>query len=787
MSNVITLTKALEKLVEENKSKLSHHFETIKANLNIPEFNSEILAKQLKEFENKDRTLKLGIIGRVKAGKSSLLNALVFDGEDILPKAATPMTASLVQLEYGETLRADVEKFDEADIQKMEEKVVEYHQWFKDQENRFFERLKNSEPKKLGQIELSSEREQELRKKAKAQANAIEAPIVLQASFEQSQQIKKGTVCLSDIPTTLVADNIQDLNKQLVDYVGANGKYMPFTKSIHLYLPYPSLKGLNIIDTPGINDPIVSREARTHELLGSCDVVLVVSPSGQFLSRDDISLISRIARGVEGKNIHFVASKVDDQLFGSEKEGLHTPSEVLDRISAKLKTQAENNFQNNTLNEVGGADITQLDNPVICSSSVAYTLLKQFDNQASWDANTQTVWGNLSEYYGDVFNNAEQAKIELAKMASIDQLNNIIETSRENATNTLRVREINAEQAQIKTLQSILKKLNKEVRQEIRDLENTDLKQLEQEQRSLEQEKNRVETNLNAEYARQCQQLISSLSADLNQQITRLLRNLERTANNNRGQETRYEQKTGYREKIETEWETKTEYRKVKRNVVMRGLSWFTGGLINDYDYESYEVRVPISKTIQVPYTYNQEYNVDVIYADRILDALLDTREECVDELESARKEHYQQWQQQLRQSVVNIIKANKLGIDVRTVKNAVERVIHSLPARAFKLSSRIPNSINRTDVIEGKSQIKAYLNDVFQYSAGLQNELESAVQQYSSQIQHSLSTIHFAEMITDTLSASISKKKQDIQDKEKNLAQFNTIQDKLTQLLEEL
>ena len=43
------------------------------------------------------RDLRLGIVGEVKAGKSSFLNALIFDGEDILPKAPTPMTAALTK------------------------------------------------------------------------------------------------------------------------------------------------------------------------------------------------------------------------------------------------------------------------------------------------------------------------------------------------------------------------------------------------------------------------------------------------------------------------------------------------------------------------------------------------------------------------------------------------------------------------------------------------------------------------------------------------------------------
>ncbi|GAA8094446.1 hypothetical protein HpNP4_20330 [Helicobacter pylori] len=62
---------------------------------------TEELEKTLKEMQDTDRNLKVGIIGRVKAGKSSLLNALIFEGKEVLPKAATPMTASLTVLKYA--------------------------------------------------------------------------------------------------------------------------------------------------------------------------------------------------------------------------------------------------------------------------------------------------------------------------------------------------------------------------------------------------------------------------------------------------------------------------------------------------------------------------------------------------------------------------------------------------------------------------------------------------------------------------------------------------------------
>ncbi|GAA7741309.1 hypothetical protein HpCOL152_12830 [Helicobacter pylori] len=87
---------------------------------------TEELEKTLKEMQAEDRDLKVGIIGRVKAGKSSLLNALIFEGVEVLPKAATPMTASLTILKYANTLSAEVEFYSPKDIAELENEHERY-------------------------------------------------------------------------------------------------------------------------------------------------------------------------------------------------------------------------------------------------------------------------------------------------------------------------------------------------------------------------------------------------------------------------------------------------------------------------------------------------------------------------------------------------------------------------------------------------------------------------------------------------------------------------------------
>ena len=56
----------------------------------------------------KNNTLTIGVIGQMKCGKSTFLNAFIFE-DDILPAATTPMTAALTTITYGEEKRVQAE------------------------------------------------------------------------------------------------------------------------------------------------------------------------------------------------------------------------------------------------------------------------------------------------------------------------------------------------------------------------------------------------------------------------------------------------------------------------------------------------------------------------------------------------------------------------------------------------------------------------------------------------------------------------------------------------------
>ena len=114
-------------------------------------------------LESVEKILTIGIVGQVKAGKSSFLNTLFFGSEDILPKAATPMTAALTKIRYSENISAKVHFFTLSDFETIEKGARECKRAIENEREKRNEVLKNkgkpevelTDAKLLGMIELS--------------------------------------------------------------------------------------------------------------------------------------------------------------------------------------------------------------------------------------------------------------------------------------------------------------------------------------------------------------------------------------------------------------------------------------------------------------------------------------------------------------------------------------------------------------------------------------------------------------------------------------------------------
>lgn len=290
------------------------------------------------EILNTNRDLKIGIVGQVKAGKSSFLNALIFDGKDILPKAATPMTAALTKISYAQHSSAKVVFYSASDWEVIKENSDRFDDEFQRGEENLKAR-KQAAAENSGRlynyVTLTPTEIQEIKNKIAPQYRACKE-LTDMASDDYKILSKLGTE--EEIP-------VSNLQRDLEQYVGADGKYTPIVKWIEMSVKNELLKGLEIVDTPGLGDPILSRSEKTKEFLMACDLVFILSPTPQFMSNEDISLIVKTLPGESINHAVIVGSKFDSAMLDNPSRGREPLKVVYGRTMRKLNESAERVIQ----------------------------------------------------------------------------------------------------------------------------------------------------------------------------------------------------------------------------------------------------------------------------------------------------------------------------------------------------------------------------------------------------------------------------------------------------------
>ncbi len=514
---------------------------------------TEELEKTLKGMQAENRGLKVGIIGRVKAGKSSLLNALIFEGKDVLPKAATPMTASLTILKYAQNLSVKAQFYDEKDMEELKRDHEKYEKKFKEIVS---EEIKKLEEKQQGLLNKAKEKssnfskafsrnksneeapkerilsdEEILKKAQKIAKNELDNDAKLTASHDQYERMKKsGLINPKDLETRIQADSLEELNQKLYQFVGKEGKFMPYTKAVQISLNNPNLKSLEIIDTPGVNDPIVSREARTKALLKECDVVFMISPSNQFLTKSDMDLFDRVSNKEGIQEIYFVASQVDSAVC--------TPSEV-EKSRHHLPTALEN--AQKILSSSLNATMSLLEekyphqqenfesakkNGVILTSGICFSMYQDFENQASWEREKeeyQLAWENLKNDYPDAFDSDDKSKESLLLLSNIDAIRERLEEAAKEKENIISQRLQNYAKSQANNLHNLITQLSQDLEKEKNRIKNTDMGAIKERIKAHKKLSDEIETEFRDAYEKFIFGFIKNIRDGLNETLKKAI------------------------------------------------------------------------------------------------------------------------------------------------------------------------------------------------------------------------------------------------------------------------
>lgn len=340
--------------------------------------------------------LQIGIVGQVKAGKSSFLNSLFFDGESILPKASTPMTAGLTVLEYSDENSFEVEYFSRED-------------WsvFVDQDESY---------KRI---------EQEIRQhEAGAPASVINRMIEERTSEGQRSAHEMVSACSASANAKIGANpdkrhfnDKNDLQDILEKYVGANGEYTSVVKNLFIKMNDKRLKGMRIVDTPGVNDPVISRENRTRMFLHSCHGVFLLSSATDFLGSGDVNFLNNRIGNQGIGCVLLLASKFDSMLqdIGAECEMKQKDRqdlvEVKDTQLRRLKRR---------LNEQRDTIVDNLKIKVDFTSGIGYSIAHK--DKSKWDEVERNVVNQMTRFYPDYFCNDADVRETFEALSNISDI-----------------------------------------------------------------------------------------------------------------------------------------------------------------------------------------------------------------------------------------------------------------------------------------------------------------------------------------------------------------------------
>ncbi|GAA8780436.1 dynamin family protein [Helicobacter pylori] len=579
--------------------------------------------------------------------------------------------------------------------------------------------------------------EEILKKAQKIAKKELDEDAKLTASHDQYEHMKKsGLINPKDLETRIQADSLEELNQKLYQFVGKEGKFMPYTKAVQISLNNPNLKNLEIIDTPGVNDPIVSREARTKALLKECDMVFVIIPSGNFLTDSDMDLFDRVSNKEGIQRVYFVASQADSAVCA--------PSEV-ENSRHHLPTALENAQKSlsSSLNETMSLlekkyphqqEIFEsaIKNGVILTSGVCYNLYKDFENQASWEREKeeyQLAWESLTNDYPDAFDSDDKSKESLLLLSNMGAIRERLEEAAKEKENIISQRLQKYLEAQANNLHNLIMQLSQDLEKEKNRIKDADLNKISEQLKEYEKLSDKIETNFKEEY----DTFVLNFIKDIKNRLNNALKKAAQTASD------------GIKEKEENP-------ERVEQDGFWGGFKRLWGGVFGkDWGYEL------------------------GIKAGAVIDFLKEMNKDCEDALNDQVKSFKIDFKKELYAKVLfklrEIIRDDSL-IDEVAFKKSVHAVTNKIEFKEFDHTD-IPSEIEgQTGFLKG-DEVKQFIESVKSYVRGFEDKTLRDVKEYCTYLEKELENQNFADSYSKLVEKTQNLKNQ-VQNKAQSIAQLD-------------
>ncbi|GAA7563781.1 dynamin family protein [Helicobacter pylori] len=578
--------------------------------------------------------------------------------------------------------------------------------------------------------------EEILKKAQKIAKKELDEDAKLTASHDQYERMKEsGLINPKDLETRIQADSIEELNQKLYQFVGKEGKFMPYTKAVQISLNNPNLKNLEIIDTPGVNDPVVSREACTKALLKECDVVFVIIHSGHFVGGDDIDLFDRVSNKEGIQEIYFVASQADSAVCA--------PSEV-ENSRHHLPTALENAQKSlsSSLNETMSLlekkyphqqEIFEsaIKNGFTLTSGICYNLYKDFENQASWKKEKeeyQNIFESLKSHYPNAFD-SDEARDNLKRLSNIDAIRERLEEAAKEKENIISQRLQKYLEAQANNLSSLVAKLLRELESEKDRIKNADLKKISEQLKEYEKLFGEIEIDFKEGYDKFVVNFIENIKNRLNNALKKAAQMAS----------------DGIKEKEENP-------ERVEQDGFLGSYKRFWGWIFGkDWGYES------------------------GIKAGAVIDFLKAMNKDCEDALNGQVKSFKIDFRTELYKEVLPILREiinDESLIDEVAFKKSVHAVTDKIKFEEFDYTE-IPSEIEgQTGFLKGDEALQ-FIESVKKHVKDFKADTKSDVKKYCTYLEKNLEKQDFANGVLSKLKKDTQNLQNQVQNKAQSIAQI--------------
>ncbi len=593
---------------------------------------------------------------------------------------------------------------------------------------------------------------EEIRERAqKIAKKELDEDAKLSASHDQYEKMKKSGL-INDLDSRIQADSLEELNQKLYQFVGKEGKFMPYTKAVQISLNNPNLKDLEIIDTPGVNDPIVSREARTKALLKECDVVFVISPSNQFLTDSDMDLFDRVSNKEGIQEIYFVASQADSAVC--------TPSEVENsRHHLPIALENVQKILSSSLNATMSLlekkyphqqEIFEsaIKNGVILTSGICYSLYQDFENQSSWEREKeeyQLAWENLTNDYPNAFSSHE-ARENLKRLSNIDAIRGRLEEAAKEKENIISQRLQEYLKAQANNLHNLITQLSQDLEKEKNRIKDADMGTIAKQIDAYKKLSDEIEIEFRDAYEEFIFHFIKNIRDGLDETLTEAIQKAKKGAQKE--------------EKIEEETKYYTE--RVKQGGVLGSLKRnFFSWADNDAGYDE----VLRTETIEVT----------TIKAGAVVDYLKEMHKICEKALNDSVSSFKSVFKKELYKKVLPVLREiirDEDLIDEMAFKKSVDAVMDKIKFEKFDHTD-IPSEIGaKTGFLKGDGAVQ-FKQSVESYVRDFEDKTLRDVKEYCTYLEKELKNQNFADSYSKLVEKTQNLKNQ-VQNKEQSLAQLD-------------